>query len=230
MTMQKVFALHSMLQCTYLIQVQITSKLAIGFDNTPWSIHGLVYDKSCTIILMLWDSKFHIFLQFFFLYLFILISWINDNNGENLTYNLWDYSLKTDPDYMLAFWRINAAFDRVNIERINERDGGKSGFNFTFEHPETGINPIYGGGQEDMYMWQNKSQHGEQMMYFNSRMVAHNDFWLGGDNNFEMSSRGMAPWDTTGYVNAGMENCKIDSSFFVIFKKKITFQMGRFHK
>ena len=70
---------------------------------------------------MLWDSKFHIFLQFFFLYLFILISWINDNNGENLTYNLWDYSLKTDPDYMLAFWRINAAFDRVNIERINER-------------------------------------------------------------------------------------------------------------
>ena len=173
---------------------------------------------------MLWDSKLYTYLRkkkktylLFSLVPFTCVSfslsWINDNTGENLTYSLWDYSLKTDPDYMLNFWKINSGFDRAWVKRIDARDGTESGFDLDYEGLEpSGINPIYGGSHDNWYMWPNKSIHGEQMIYFNSRMKNHRNFWMGGDNNFEMSGRGMEPWDTTGYVNAGMENCKIVSA------------------
>ena len=114
---------------------------------------------------------------------------------------------------MLNFWKINSGFDRAWVKRIDARDGTESGFDLDYEGLEpSGINPIYGGSHDNWYMWPNKSIHGEQMIYFNSRMKKHVNYWMGGDNNFEMSGRGMSLWDTTGYINAGMENCKIESA------------------
>ena len=114
---------------------------------------------------------------------------------------------------MLQFWRINSGFDRAWIRRVSARTDTESGYDLDYEGYEpVGVNPIYGGSHQSWYMWPNKSIHGEQMIYFNSRMKKHVNYWMGGDNNFEMSGRGMSLWDTTGYINAGMENCKIESA------------------
>ena len=133
----------------------------------------------------------------------LFYSWINDNTGDNLTHSLWDYSLLTDSDYMLHFWRINAAFDRAMLRRRN-RNGFMIGYHLNesisaYGEP-SGDNPIYMGTVDKFtYMWTNKSLEGERHAYFDWLMAPYTNLWWGGDSNFYVSHRNMRPFDINGY-------------------------------